>query len=226
MPMPQPADASALIAGTRPLSHIYSRDRDSGAIKLRGPPTPPMAARQQPTGRPWQHITQWSVFLIVMHLIVMLVWLGLCALQDLRQRRVSNWLTLGGAACALAYLLWNGTGWLGAGMIDTGIAATLALALSVPGYALGRLGGADVKLLLLLGLASTPQHLLLSIAAGGLFFCAWALLCRPLWSVLSDKWHERLIMLEPSKIKAWPFVPFLFVGFLTSIILTETFRYI
>lgn len=50
----------------------------------------------------------------MIHGVVILVWLGLCALQDMRQRQIANGLTLGVALLALAYLVWNGATWLGA----------------------------------------------------------------------------------------------------------------
>ena len=50
----------------------------------------------------------------MIHSVVILLWLGLCALQDMRQRQIANSLTLGAALLALIYLLWVGTTWLGA----------------------------------------------------------------------------------------------------------------
>ena len=81
-----------------------------------------------------------------MQLSLLLIWLALCAAQDARQRHIANGLTLGAAVLALAYLLWTGTTWLGAEAVQGGWAFLLALAFTLPGYALRRLGAGDVKL--------------------------------------------------------------------------------
>lgn len=156
-----------------------------------------------------------------MHVVVLVMWLGLCAWQDLHQRRVSNWLTFGGLGCALAYLLLTGTSWLGNPPIEVAIALVLALLLSVPGYYLGRLGGADVKVLAVLALACTAEQLLITIATAGLLFALWAALCKSIWGHLPTAVKAHLTLLEPEKMKYWPFVPYLFAGFLTALILTD-----
>ena len=79
--------------------------------------------------------------------LVIVFWLALCALQDMRQRQIANVLTLGAGLLALAYLLWVGVTWIGAPASDGGWAFALALLLGLPGYALGRFGAGDVKLL-------------------------------------------------------------------------------
>ena len=43
-----------------------------------------------------------------MQSIVLLMWLALCAEQDLRERQIANTLTLGAATCALGYLFITG----------------------------------------------------------------------------------------------------------------------
>lgn len=108
--------------------------------------------------------------------VVILLWLGLCALQDMRQRQIANTLTLGVGLLALIYLLWTGSTWLGAPRSDGGLALVLALALTLPGYALGRFGAGDVKLLAALGLASNTTYLLGSLIGAGIAMVAWALM--------------------------------------------------
>lgn len=46
--------------------------------------------------------------------LVIVLWLGVCAVQDIRQRQIANTLTLGVGLLALIYLLWAGSTWLGA----------------------------------------------------------------------------------------------------------------
>jgi prepilin peptidase CpaA len=82
-----------------------------------------------------------------MQSFILLIWLTLCAAQDARQRHIANGLTLGVGALAVVYLLWNGTTWLGATAEQGGWAALLALAFTLPGYGLRRLGAGDVKLM-------------------------------------------------------------------------------
>ena len=89
-----------------------------------------------------------------------MVWLLVCAIQDARQRLLANRLTLGAALLALVYLLWTGATWLGAPGTEGLWALVLSLLLTLPGYALGRLGAGDVKLLAALALASNTEYLL------------------------------------------------------------------
>jgi hypothetical protein len=70
---------------------------------------------------------------------------------------------------AVVYLLWNGSTWLGATAEQGGWAALLALAFTLPGYGMRRLGAGDVKLMTALGLATD-----------GRFMC-WAYLSAPDW---------------------------------------------
>ena len=89
--------------------------------------------------------------------LLLLACFAMGAYQDLRSLRVSNWLTLGGALAAGLWLCASGHSLTGypPGVVLIGLA--LALALSVPGYLLGRLGAADVKALAALAVASDPR---------------------------------------------------------------------
>jgi len=66
-----------------------------------------------------------------MQSLVLLIWLGLCAAQDARQRRIANLLTLGVGALALVYLLYCGTTWMGAAAEQGGWACLVALAFTL-----------------------------------------------------------------------------------------------
>ena len=66
---------------------------------------------------------------------------------DIKTRRVPNWLTVSGFAMALAFRLPYGTG----PVLDGLAAGLIAFAISVPFFALGGLGGGDVKLLAAVG---------------------------------------------------------------------------
>lgn len=137
--------------------------------------------------------------------VVMLLWLGLCAVQDMRQRQIANTLTLGVGLLALIYLLWTGSTWLGAPRSDGGLALVLALALTLPGYALGRFGAGDVKLLAALGLASNTEYLLGSLIGAGIAMVAWALMDQG----LSSRHVERDAQVSTKQ----PFAPFVLTGY-------------
>lgn len=88
-----------------------------------------------------------------------LVWLLFVAVYDFRQRRVPNWLVLGGASTALAALA------LGMGPIEHGwVAALLGAGLGfgflLLFYAFGLMGAGDVKFAGALGLWVGPAALL------------------------------------------------------------------
>ncbi len=141
----------------------------------------------------------------MIHGVVVMLWLGLCALQDMRQRQIANGLTLGGGLLALFYLLWVGATWLGAPAAEGGWAFAVALLLTLPGYAMGRFGAGDVKLVAALALATTLDALLWSligaalVLGGGLFIRQW-------FSARRDNPANNASTKQP-------FAPFLLTGF-------------
>jgi len=149
----------------------------------------------------------------VIQSLLLFVWLALCAVQDIRQRQIANRLTLGGLLLAWVYVLWNGTTWLGAPAADGGWALGLALLFTLPGYALGRLGGADVKLLAALALATDSHYLMGTFVGAGVATGAWLLLAPKLWPLMNQGVRNALHYLQPQVSNKQPFAPFLFVGF-------------
>ncbi|MBV6754745.1 prepilin peptidase [Pseudomonas chlororaphis] len=149
-----------------------------------------------------------------MHSLVLLAWFALCATQDLRHRQIANSLTLGGGALALAYLLWNGNTWLGAPATQGGVALLIALLLTLPGYATGRLGAGDVKLLSALALASEPSTLLGTFVGAGAATLLWLWLGPRLWPLLGQGQRTSLRHLDPEIREKRPFAPFLLIGLL------------
>ncbi|NWB99918.1 prepilin peptidase [Pseudomonas gingeri] len=147
-----------------------------------------------------------------MHSLVLLAWFALCAAQDLRHRQIANTLTLGAGALALAYLLWNGSTWLGAPAVQGGVSLFLALLLSVPGYAVGRLGAGDVKLLSALALASDPNTLLGTFIGAGAATLLWLWLAPRMWPLLGQGPRASLHHLAPETVEKRPFAPFLLIG--------------
>ena len=155
-----------------------------------------------------------------MSALPLFVWTALCALQDIRQKRISNWLTVGGALAALLYLLLQGHTLLGASPVDAAMAAALALLLTLPGYCLGKLGAADVKLLVGIALLSHSQFVLYCLIGAGIAYAAWASLIRPIWSRCPAPLQQLLYHFAPDKVKALPFAPFLFIGSLVAFVVT------
>lgn len=92
----------------------------------------------------------------------------LAAASDVRERRIPNWLTVGGLALALGLRLVDGWGVLAAGLLGAGICFVLA----VPFFLAGGAGGGDVKLLTALGAflgpARLPTALFVMAIVGGL----------------------------------------------------------
>ncbi|RKS21207.1 prepilin peptidase CpaA [Pseudomonas sp. WPR_5_2] len=151
-----------------------------------------------------------------MQSFVLLTWLTLCAAQDARQRHIANGLTLGAGVLALAWLLWSGTTWLGATAEQGGWAALLALAFTLPGYAKGRLGAADVKLMTALGLATDGRHVLGVFIGAALASVCWLVLAPSVWLHIGQGFRSHVRYLEPGMSKKQPFAPFLLVGLLLT----------
>lgn len=155
-----------------------------------------------------------------MNLLFLLVWFAVCADQDARRRRVSNGLTFGGGLIALGYLLISGTSWLAAPMEQAWWALLLTLAMTLPGYALGKLGAGDVKLLVALALASDSLHILGTFIGAGVTSVIWLLARQKVWSHMGQRLTQRYPWLSPESSNKQPFVPFLFLGFaLTALFL-------
>ncbi|WP_395609323.1 prepilin peptidase [Pseudomonas sp. B22129] len=149
----------------------------------------------------------------MIHGAVVLVWLVVCAVQDVRQRLLANRLTLGVLLLALIYLLCTGTTWLGATAGEGLLAFCLSLLLTLPGYALGRLGAGDVKLLAAFALVSNSQYLLGAFIGAAAANLLWILLAPKLWPLMSQGLKSAMGFLAPAPSKKLPFAPFLLVGF-------------
>ncbi len=104
---------------------------------------------------------------------------------DLKERRIPNWITMPGLAAGLLLQGFNG----GAGGLLTALVGSAAGAalLAIP-FALGWLGGGDLKLLAaigaLMGINFTLTTLLFSLAAGCIIAIAWLTVKRSLASSL------------------------------------------
>lgn len=151
-------------------------------------------------------------------LLGLLAWGLACAVQDARHGRLSNWLTLGLGAAAIGYLLLTGESFIGAtpGAVTLGL--LVAVALSLPGYVMGKMGAGDVKLLAALALSSSPYHLLGTVAVAALVTLLWALLGPLCWRRLPAPAQRQLPLMAPANRDRLPYAPFFFCGLLASIL--------
>ena len=147
-----------------------------------------------------------------MHSLILLLWLVLCAAHDARQRRIPNLLTLGAAALALVYLLVTHNTWLGAEAGQGGWAVLIALALTLPGFFMGRMGAGDVKLMTALGLATDGLFILGVFIGAGIASVIWMLVAPRLWLHMSQRVRDRLENPRPDTSKKLPFAPFVLIG--------------
>ncbi len=148
--------------------------------------------------------------------IAVMGWAAVCGLQDLWRLKVSNVLTLGMWLVAGLALL-SGQTLLGlsvvAGLLGFGLAAVLTL----PGYALGKLGAADVKMLMGIGLAAGYIDMLMSFALGSLLAAAVMILMRyrvAVPAVMRLTAQAPLLHLTPRPGKSFPFAICLALGFM------------
>ncbi|WP_166362692.1 prepilin peptidase [Pseudomonas akapageensis] len=153
-----------------------------------------------------------------MQSLVLLLWLALCAEQDVRQRQIANELTLGGAVCALIYLFLTGHTWLGADATEGGWALAIVILLSMPGYVYGQLGAGDVKLLGALALATDRMHILGTIIGAGLVTVLWLMSSSWLVAHVSQRFKTYLLQLNGDSSKKQPFAPFLLAGFFIALL--------
>ncbi|RVD77857.1 A24 family peptidase [Pseudomonas koreensis] len=152
-----------------------------------------------------------------MQSLVLLIWLAVCATQDARQRRISNALTFGAGALALIHLSVTGTTWLGTDAQEGLWAGVIALALTLPGYFMGRMGAGDVKLMTALGLATNGLFILCTFIGAGVASLLWLLIAPRVWLHTSQGLREHLRYMEPGVSKKQPFAPFVLVGVLLSV---------
>ena len=153
----------------------------------------------------------------MIHLSVVFVWFFACATQDLIQRQIANILTFGGAALALLYLLWTGSTWLGASAGEGGWALLIALLLTLPGYALNKLGAGDVKLLIALALATDRLTILGTVIGASLCTALWWLVASKILPVVNQRFKSDANNDKTALSKKLPYAPFLLGGFTLTV---------
>lgn len=152
-----------------------------------------------------------------MSVVVLLYWACACALFDARARRIPNWLVSSGLLIALLHLLLTQTSLSGASPAAALSGLLLGLLLSAPGYGMGRMGAGDVKMLLVLGLASSHWHVLLAVGGAGIGMLLWSLLADRLWPCLPLALQRALALFAPAQRQRLPYAPFLIPGLLIAL---------
>lgn len=124
-----------------------------------------------------------------------LIWLLFVTVYDARQRRVPNWLVLGGAAIALGALAMNAQPF-GLKWPDALVGAALAFCFLLFFYAVGLMGAGDVKFAGALGLWVGTQPLLPIWIGASLLAALHAVL----WLFLQRwPWFPRLALMLSAK---------------------------
>lgn len=147
--------------------------------------------------------------------IVLIVWAAFCGFHDIKSLRVPNVLTFGMMAVAIAVLALGGHAMSGASLWQAVLGLLLAMLLTLPGYALGKLGAADAKMLMACGLAMGWAQMLLVFLTGSLLGAALMVLTRVLERYpLFVRWTSAgpLANFAPRAGKSFPLVACLAVG--------------
>lgn len=141
------------------------------------------------------------------------LWLLACAISDWQSRRVPNTYTYGFLFAAAACLAVQGQTLSGSGWQEGVFGMAVAALLTLPGFALNRLGGGDVKLLAGLGLATGPLAVVVTFVVGTLVLTLGAVVnrLRPAPGERDDG-----DVTEDFTSREWPFVPGLLIGYLVA----------
>ena len=149
-----------------------------------------------------------------MELFILVVWFAACAIQDARQRQISNGLTFGAITLTLVYILITGRTWLGAPASEGGFALLIALGLTVPGYVLGKLGAGDLELLAGLALATDRTVLLGTFVGASVVMLAWVFIRQKFIAHKNQRVTDTDNPPDTAEPDKHPFAPFLFSGFI------------
>lgn len=99
-------------------------------------------------------------------------WALVIGAWDLSRRRIPNTLSLGAWPVAVLPLVLAGQTWLGTPWQPALWTTAAACAVSLPAYALGKLGAGDVKLMVAMALLTSPMVFAVSYAVAGLLAVA------------------------------------------------------
>jgi prepilin peptidase CpaA len=105
---------------------------------------------------------------IAIERIILLAWATIAAVFDVRDRRLPNWLTLGGFVVGAIYALVTGVSLLGGNTANAMFAAAIAFLLFFPMYIAGWMGAGDVKLFAAMGMLGGSKILLPTLLIAGI----------------------------------------------------------
>lgn len=109
-------------------------------------------------------------------LVVIIVWVLVVSILDLKKRTIPNYLSLGGVLMAMLILAYTGETANHAPISSSLLGLVVALALTVPGYVFKVLGGGDVKFLSAIGALLGLEVMLISFTiATSTIAAAWML---------------------------------------------------
>jgi prepilin peptidase CpaA len=161
-------------------------------------------------------------------IVMLLCWAAAVGYFDLRYRRIPNALSLGAVAAAVVWLSLCHKSLTGAPVSSALQAAGVSLLLTLPAYALKRLGAGDVKYLTALGLLTslpiTLNTFVIGALCGGMVSLIW-LVAPPLLSGMqqlgacSARWALRAA--KPLKMRRMPFGTLLTIGLFGSLWLSR-----
>lgn len=147
---------------------------------------------------------------------LLLLWGAACALQDAREKRIGNPLSLAAMIVAAGTLLATGQTFTGASPAAAAGAVALALLFTVPGYVTARMGAGDVKYLVALALATDALYLSVCVAGGAVAAIFWLTVAPALWPRLPLKLQSQIVAMAPGDQSHPPYAPFLFAGMLAA----------
>lgn len=151
--------------------------------------------------------------------IAAIIWAAACGLQDLLKLKVSNFLTLGMLAVA-GLALFRGEALLGGVTVSQALLGLLvAIGLTLPGYVLGKLGAADVKMVMAIGLAAGMWILLETFVVASFLALGLMLVLRQLAGVpVVERLTSTGVLanLAPRPGKSFPYAFCLAIGFISS----------
>ncbi len=109
-------------------------------------------------------------------LALLLTWAALIGWSDCRHRKIPNLLSLSASMVGVAILLLSGRSFLGAPWPSACWGAAFAVAVTMPAYALGKLGAGDVKFLVAVGLLTSLEVTMTTFVVSSLLLGALAIM--------------------------------------------------
>lgn len=150
----------------------------------------------------------------------LLAWGACCAYQDMKKKKISNTLTFGLFIFSLLYILIVGNSFLSFSAGQAIAALSVAMILTLPGYILGKLGAADVKMLCAIALATHSDYLIICFIGAAISIALWSA-GKSFYPRLPRAFIQAFPLMDPNHNPALPYAPFVFIGMLLATALTN-----